>query len=102
MKKKKVIVLSRQSFFDLALIFSGNRDNAFLIAKENQMNPSNELEPGSEILIPEGIIQNRESLEYYDFKKVLPATALTQGDKDLIIGCEGIGCWAIDVDFKVC
>ncbi|CAA0153128.1 conserved hypothetical protein [Tenacibaculum maritimum] len=98
---KKVTVLNRQTFFDLSLVFSGKRDNAFLIAKANQKNPSNEIAPGSEIMIPESVIKDREVLEYYNIKNVLPATGLTANQEDIITGCEGIGCWVIGIDFKV-
>lgn len=97
----KYQVYQYQSFLDLAIQLTGTVENSFWIAQVNKMNPSDELSPGVEIEIPEELITNREILKYFTINKITPATALTEQDQDTITGCEGIGCWAIGINFKV-
>lgn len=96
----KVQIYENQSLLDLAMQTTGEASNAIFIAKANDMAISDEVEAGTELIIPELII-NDDIKRYYEANKVLPATALTQEQKDEVIGCEGIGCWAIGVDFVV-
>ncbi len=97
----KYQVYQHQSILDVAIQLTGTIDNALWIAKENELNPSDDLTAGMVLIIPYGLVNDIEILKYYILNKILPATALTQGDIDIIIGCEGIECWAIEIDFKV-
>lgn len=97
----QIIVLNKQSFLDIAILTTGLAVNASLIARANNKAPSEVIETGDKIIIPENVIYNKDHLNYYQAKKILPATALTQTNIDVITGCEGIGCWAIGIDFKV-
>lgn len=97
----KVIILSRQSFFDIAIQTTGSALNALLIAKENNLNPSMDLTPGTVITIPENVVREENVFNYYDQNSVIPTTALNEEVVEIITGCEGIGCWAIGIDFIV-
>ncbi|CAA0144709.1 conserved hypothetical protein [Tenacibaculum maritimum] len=97
----KVIVLNKQSFLDISLLATGNHKNALLIAQANDRNPSDEIDAGEEIILPETVIKEKGILDFYIREKVLPATALTQTNIDNVIGCQGIECWAIELDFEV-
>ncbi|MDY3343780.1 hypothetical protein PG326_00730 [Riemerella anatipestifer] len=89
-------VLHNQSFLDLALQHTGKATNAFAIALANGKSITDDLEAGSEIKITTED-QNKDILNYYTAKGIQPATAIT----DVVEKCEGIGCWAIRVDFIV-
>lgn len=97
----KILVLNKQTFFDISLITTGVSDNALKIAEFNSLNPSDGIPPGTSIEIPEGLTIDEQVKAYYQTYKLRPATDITQETIDLIIGCSGIGCWAIGVDFKV-
>ncbi|WBX72888.1 hypothetical protein PG913_08220 [Tenacibaculum pacificus] len=94
-------VLDNQTLLDIAIQTTGTPLSALLIAKANNLNPSNSLVEGSCILIPLKLIKDQDIYQYYNNNEIIPATALTQTNIDAIIGCEGIGCWAIGIDFKV-
>lgn len=96
-----VTVLNNQSLFDIATQVTGNSLNALVIAQANELNPSDDLVAGDEVEIPKGLVNDEDILRYYQANEILPATALTQTDIDEIQGCEGIGCWAIEIDFVV-
>lgn len=95
-----VTVLNNQSLLDLATQTTGEPTNAIFIAQANGIAISDEVKAGAELTIPK-LILNDDIKRYYEANKILPATALTQQQKDEVIGCEGIGCWAIEVDFVV-
>lgn len=95
-----ITVLHNQSLIDLAIQTTGDPANAIFIAQANDMAISDEVEAGAELTIPE-LILNDDIKRYYEANKIQPATALTQEQKDEVTGCEGIECWAIEVDFVV-
>ncbi|WP_233860987.1 hypothetical protein [Tenacibaculum piscium] len=97
----KYQVYEGQSLLDIAIQFTGTPTNALFIAKHNLLNPSDSLMSGIEIEIPDTLKINNEILKYIIRNNIKPATALTQTNMDAITGCEGIGCWAIGIDFKV-
>nr|BFF39080.1 hypothetical protein BACY1_08850 [Tenacibaculum mesophilum] len=96
-----VTVLNNQSLFDLAMQLTGDAMNALEMAKDNGLNPSENLVPGVDLKVSEGLVKDEGILQYYKNNAIRPATGLTQSNIDDIIGCEGIGCWAIEIDFKV-
>ncbi|CAA0158164.1 hypothetical protein [Tenacibaculum maritimum] len=97
----KILVLNKQSFFDLSLIATGDANNALEIASFNSKNPSEFLSPGATIEVPENLTINEQIKDYYATNKLRPATAIGKDEIDIIQGCQGIGCWAIEVDFIV-
>ena len=98
---KKVTILNNQSLFDLSIQLTGTALNALEIAKANNIVPSVNLIAGEELIVPNTLVNEDDILRYYQANTLLPASALTQQDQDTITGCEGIGCWAIGIDFKV-
>ena len=97
----EIKILNNQSFFDISIQLTGTPINAFLLAQTNEAAVTDSLEAGSFIRVPEDLIIDRELKRFYDKNKIVPGTALTQNDIDTIIGCEGIGCWQIGIDFTV-
>lgn len=95
-----IIVLHHQSFLDLAIQHTGSVENVFAIAVANGLSLTDDLESGEALnLEPTTINQNKDILSYYQSKKLQPATAVTQLPE--IERLEGIGYWAISVDFKI-
>ena len=93
-------ILHNQSLLDLAIQHTGSVENAFAIAVANGLSLTDDLESGEALnLEPTTINQNKDILSYYQSKKLQPATAVTQLPE--IERLEGIGYWAISVDFKV-
>ncbi|MEQ3500592.1 hypothetical protein ABMY20_12615 [Tenacibaculum sp. SSH1-16] len=96
-----VTVLNNQSLFDLAVQLTGDAINALELARDNGLTPSDNLVPGVELKVPEELVKDEGILQYYKNNAIRPATGLTKSNIDDIVGCEGIGCWAIGIDFKV-
>jgi len=98
---EKITILNNQSLLDLSIQLTGNANNAFELGKVNNIAVTEELIAGDTIYMPEEMELNPMILKYYKLNKVIPASALTQENRDVITGCEGIGCWVIEFDFKV-
>lgn len=94
-------ILNNQSLIDVALHHTGSAQNAFLIAKENSLSVTSYLVAGYELVIPEGVAFNREMLDFYESKKIQPATDETYNELTQPEELEGIGYWIINKNFKV-
>lgn len=96
----KTTILHHQSLLDLAIQYTGSVENAFDLALQNNRSLTDDLEAGESIqLIAYGIQQNKDILNYYTAKNIQPATAVIILPEEERL--EGIGYWAISVDFKV-
>lgn len=96
----KTTILHHQSLLDLAIQHTGSVENAFDLALQNNRSLTDDLEAGESIqLIAYGIQQNKDILNYYTAKNIQPATAVIILPEEERL--EGIGYWAISVDFKV-
>ena len=94
------IILHNQSLLDIAVQHTGSVENTFILALQNGKSLTDDLESGEALnLEPTTINQNKDILNYYQSKKLQPATAVTQLPE--IEKLEGIGYWAISVDFKI-
>lgn len=98
---RKVQVYKNQTLLDIAIQITGNPTNAIWIAQQNELIPSDEVVAGSVLEIPNNLINDEDIKRYYKANNILPATGLTDRQKNEIEGCEGISCWAIGVDFIV-
>lgn len=96
-----ITVLNNQSLYDLAIQFTGYATNALLIALENSISPTDELVAGDSITIPDGIEVEDAIVSFFSNNNYIPASALTETQLQEVEGCEGIGCWAIGIDFVV-
>lgn len=96
-----VVVLHNQTLLDIATQVTGTPNNALHISRYNGLIPSEEIKAGSVLKIPNNLINDEDIKRYYQANNILPATALTELQRDEITGCEGIGCWGIEVDFIV-
>lgn len=97
----EITVLHNQSLFDVAIQHTGNVMNAFEIAKENSLSVTDYLVSGYKLIIPNGVPFNRDVFDYYNSKKIQPATGTTEGTADGEQELEGIGYWIIEKNFRV-
>lgn len=97
----KVIVLHNQSFLDLAIQHTGTAENAFALALANGLSITDDLAVGNWLMADsQELNANKEILNYYQSKSIQPATAISgkqEGESQL----EGIGYWAINLDFII-
>ena len=100
LQSDEVIVLEGQSFFDLATMYCGSPELAYEFAELNEMAVTDEPATGMQLKKP--IMNNKRIATYYAEKALQPATATTYttGGGELPTD-EGIGYWAIEIDFVV-
>ena len=70
----KVTVLHNQTLLDIAIQQYGSAEAVFILAAENQISPSQDLEAGTEVRVPE-IHINKDMESYCKTNHVNPATA---------------------------
>ena len=90
--------LQGQSLFDLAVQFSGSMEGLFDFAQLNKLPLTADLVPGTPVNLPKPVDKNMRAI--IKALGIKPATAVStsQGGE---ITPEGIGYWAIGVDFMV-
>lgn len=91
-------ILHHQSLLDLAIQHTGSVENAFILALQNGKSLTDNLVAGEQLSL-KNTKNNKDILNYYQSKKLQPATAVTQLPE--IERLEGIGYWVISNDFKV-
>ena len=95
----KINVLPLQSLLDIAIQHTGAVESVFAIAVANGLSLTDDLPAGTEIKIPDSVNKDSDVLNYYTAKRLQPATAVILPPEEERL--EGIGYWAIRVDFKV-
>lgn len=71
-----VTVLPNQTLADIAIQEYGDLAGVFILARENEISPTEKLTPGMTISVPDVVI-NREMQEYCKANNVSPATSET-------------------------
>lgn len=89
----------RQTIVDLAAQELGSVEAAFLLAVKNDLSLSDVLAPG-QVLNLSGV-QDQTLVNYFKQKNIKPATGLSDDDNSIVQQDEGIGYWAIGVDFII-
>ncbi len=89
----------RQSLFDVAVERLGSAEAAFALALKNGLSITDALTPGQTILLAD--VADADVSGYFTSRAIRPATAKaeTTGGGELVN--EGIGYWAIGIDFIV-
>jgi hypothetical protein len=94
--KNKVIVQSGQTLFDIALQEYGSIAGVFQLADDNGIdNITDELAVGSVLIVSDEFIVNKNIVDFYKNNRITSATALSNNQ------LQGIGFWAIGVDFII-
>ncbi|MBB4807466.1 hypothetical protein HNP38_002772 [Chryseobacterium defluvii] len=97
----KVLSLNNQSILDVALQHTGSVENCFAIAVVNGHSVSDVLSVGLPVEIPEDVFKNTDVLNYYNAKKIEPATGWAKEQNEEIPMLKGIGYMQIGNSFKV-
>ncbi|TDX86169.1 hypothetical protein [Epilithonimonas xixisoli] len=94
------IVLHNQSLLDFAIQHTGSAHNAFEIAMANNISITDQLTAGSELVIPDSIVNDVGVKNYYQSKSIQPATDITQNGESEETP-EGISIWILNQNFIV-
>ena len=96
---QELSIESNQNIFDISIIAFGSVEGLQNLIKRNNISASEILLPGT-ILNSKGNISNKSIVDYWKNKKTKPATGniLLINNEPVL---EGIGYWAIAIDFKV-
>ncbi|MDO5609074.1 MAG: hypothetical protein Q4G08_11535 [Capnocytophaga sp.] len=97
----KITALHNQSLFDIALQHTGTINGVFELATANGKSVTDDLSAGQILTVPENILTDNDIKKYYTAKAILPATAFTSEDIQIIERQEGISVWAVNVDFVI-
>jgi len=92
------LVADNQSLFDVAIQRMGSAEAALTIALLNNLSITDTLEAGRSISAP---LSGNMIVEYYKNKGIVPGTSVTDESDGGGLILEGIGYWAIGVDFVV-
>lgn len=94
-----ITILHNQSLLDIAIQHTGAVENTFALAVANGLSLTDDLPAGAEIKLPDSVNKDNDVLNYYTARRLQPATAVILLSEEERL--EGIGYWAISVDFKV-
>lgn len=72
----KIKVLSGQSLTDIAIQVYGNAQGVFMLAQENGLSVTDELEPGQILSYSSDRVIDKGIVHYYAVKGVFPATVV--------------------------
>lgn len=77
---RSITTLPHQTMSDIAIQEYGDMAALFLIARKNNMSPTEKLKPGTVLWLPD-VVVNKEMQEYCKNNHVSPATAETAGSE---------------------
>lgn len=92
----KAEILDGQSVFDFAVHRTGEVSNAAAIAFVNDISVNDDLEAGTELIIPDSVVDERETKRFFSVSRSKPAG----GDVNELLG-GGIEFMGIEIDFVV-
>lgn len=90
-----------QTWFDIAIQYTGDATNAFAIASNNNSAITDTPLAGAPIAIPTDVVISNKEVKYLDSKKMIPATGITIDGLEEISPTLGIGTMAIGTTFIV-
>lgn len=94
------VVMKGQTLFDIAVQETGSVENALAIAIANGLSLSGVVEVERAIKIPGTIIKEAKVVDYLALKGIKPASDADETNTEITLP-EGIGSWAIEIDFKI-
>lgn len=95
----KALVL--QTWFDIALQYTGDASNAVAIAAANNRSITDDIVVGEALIIPADIPVLNKETQYLAGKDVIPSTGITKDDLETINPILGIGTMEISSTFIV-
>lgn len=96
----KVSAMKGQTLFDIAVQQTGSAENALAIAIANGLSLSAVLEAGTDIEMPSTLKADAKVVNYLAGKGIKPASDADENNTEVPL-LEGIGYWAIGVDFII-
>ena len=96
-----ITALHNQSLLDLALQHTGTIESVFELAKDNDLNITDDVQAGKTLVLSSEAFTNKDILAYYTAKNIQPATAFSKEDEQVFERLEGISIWVINLDFVV-
>jgi len=96
-----VTALILQSWFDIAIRYTGNVTNAYAIAFENGFNITDDITPGQTVIISDSILKSTKEVSFFQGKDIMPATSISTTDLEQINPTLGIGTMVIASTFIV-
>ncbi len=98
----KVKVLVLQTWFDIAIQYTGNIVNAYAIALANgSRSVTDEITPGEDLVISNELVVFNKETQLFKGRNIAIATGITTGDLEAISPKLGIGTMAIESTFIV-
>lgn len=91
---RTVVIKYKQSLYDIAIEHCGDVRATNMIADMNDISPDDELEYGSEIILPS--VYNPSVVNKLNINRIHPASYL---NSDSVL--EGVNYWAVGLDFVV-
>lgn len=95
---KTVQVLKGQNLLDLSIQETGTIENVIKIAEANNMSVTDDIVSGFSIIIPDNVEINNKVKNYFESRKIKPATDVLA---EMVNTGEGIEFWAIETEFIV-
>lgn len=97
-----VTVLHNQSLLDISICLFGSASSALKFAIENDISITDDLEVGKVLKVPKSVESELKLVaEYFQMKKINPATAITSEYLNEINYPEGIEYWGVGIDFEI-
>lgn len=93
-----VTALVLQTWFDIAVQYTGSAANAYAIAYANGRNLTDDITPNEDIIIPDGILILKKEVQYLESKKAIPSTGTKRPPVPPGLG---IGYMKIGLNFKI-
>ena len=97
----EITALVLQSWFDIAIRYSGSVFNAYDIATENGYSVSDAIAPGQVVVISSNIVLSTKEISFFDRENSIPATAITTAQLEATNPQLGIGAMIIKENFIV-
>ncbi len=95
-----ITVIEDQSLLDIAIQYYGNVCAAFDLAVANKISITDVLVPGQQLIKIAEEFKNKDVLQYYSARAIIPATGLTLSQIDAMESL-GIGFMVIGQNFIV-
>jgi hypothetical protein len=93
---RKVTIKKQQTLIDVALQYCGNADAISEIASLNDLELTQELEPGTVLMVPDILIGDSDKVKYLQSGGHEPITGILDEQYE-----EGLEIWALEVDFII-
>ena len=97
---REITALVLQTWFDVALQYTGSASNAYDIAKANNKSLTDDIVGGQKVIIPEYLDLRNKEIYYFTTKEIAPSTA-TNNTEINDIEVLGIGSMIIETSFIV-